>query len=110
MKAPIIHWRWFALLLLFATLTARSLPLVSIVVLACGAVLAIRTGLGCWGRGPFVAGRPKETYWRGRRIDSPVRPTPHRITIERPPLVAIFYFAAGGILATAAFLAVAALQ
>jgi hypothetical protein len=81
-NTPNRDWRWIVVLLLLLGMFQRG-PLLTMVLPAVGAHLAIRAGLIIWRGGTSGFGHPKETYWRGRRIDL----TPHgqRITPSRSP-------------------------
>lgn len=67
-----IDWRWTAILVLAGILLSRWSPLIAVVAVVAGAYLALRGGSVSWRRGALRR-RPKETYWRGRRIDFDAR-------------------------------------
>ena len=67
----LFDWRWVLLLLLGPVFARRYSPLLMIVLLFVGAYLAIRAGVAAWCGGTWLTGRPRETYWRGQRIELP---------------------------------------
>jgi hypothetical protein len=93
-NAPNLDWRWIVALVLVLGLFQHG-PLLTIVLPALGAYLAIRAGLIIWRSGTLGLGRPKETYWRGQRIDlTPARPADHTVPMAQRAL-ALLAFAVG---------------
>jgi hypothetical protein len=85
-NAPNLDWRWIVVLLLLLGMLQRG-PLLTMVLPAVGAYLAIRAGLIIWRGGTSQFGHPKETYWRGRRIDlTPARSPDHTVPIAQRAL------------------------
>ena len=68
-------WRWIVVLLLGLVFARRSGPILMIVLQLAGAFLAIRAGKVAWRAGSWRVSGPRETYWRGRRIDLPATPS-----------------------------------
>ena len=97
-------WRPIAIIAIVLLLLVPRGPYLTVVLLALGAWLALRTGLAAW-RGAGRRGGPKVTYWRGRRIeiDRPER-TSGRLAPVGPTLVAVLCLALGLWLAYAALL------
>jgi hypothetical protein len=67
-------WRWVVLMLLGLVFARRYSPLLMIVLLSVGAYLAISAGVAAWRGGAWSAAQPRETYWRGQRIELPSSP------------------------------------
>jgi hypothetical protein len=82
-------WRWIAVLLLGLVFARRYSPILMIVLLLAGAYLAIRAGMAAWRAGSWGASGPRETYWRGRRIDLPSAPSSVYSSIVQRALAAL---------------------
>jgi hypothetical protein len=63
-----IDWRWTAILVVLGLLLSHWSPLIAVAAVLVGAFLALWGGPLARRHGLFRQ-RPKETYWRGRRID-----------------------------------------
>jgi hypothetical protein len=82
-------WRWIVVLLLGLVFARRSSPILMIVLLLAGAYVAIRAGMVAWRDGSWSVSGPKETYWRGRRIDLPASPSSGAGSILQRALAAL---------------------
>jgi hypothetical protein len=82
-------WRWIVVLLLGLVFAGRYSPVLMIVLLLAGAYVAIRAGMAAWRDGSWRASGPRETYWRGRRIDLPATPSSGSGSIVQRVLAAL---------------------
>jgi hypothetical protein len=90
-------WRWIVLILLGLVFARRYSPLLMIVLLAVGAYLAISAAVAAWRGGAWLAGRPRETYWRGQRIELPSAPARRSGTLLQRVLAALAIVAGLGL-------------
>jgi hypothetical protein len=82
-------WRWIVVLLLGLVFARRYSPILMIMLLLSGAYVAIRAGMVVWRDGPWKVSGPRETYWRGRRIDLPATPSSGAGSILQRALAAL---------------------
>ena len=82
-------WRWVVLILLGLVFARRYSPLLMIILLLVGAYLAINAGVAAWRGGAWLAGRPRETYWRGQRIELPSPPARGSAALVQRALAAL---------------------
>jgi hypothetical protein len=94
-------WRWVVLILLGLVFARRYSPLLMIVLLLVGAYLAINAGVAAWRGGARQAGRPRETYWRGQRIELPSAAGRRSGTLVQRALAALAIVAGLGLAALA---------
>jgi hypothetical protein len=91
-------WRWIVLILLGLVFARRYSPLLVIVLLLVGAYLAFSAGVAAWRGGGWLAGgRPRETYWRGQRIELPSSPARRSGTLVQRAMAALAIMAGLGL-------------